>query len=632
MQESEPVTSPTRSQESVLYAQLFSEWLPGMRSFLDYLFASFFQTWGAMTLVPNEDAGKDYHNFTNFAPFCKAIHSLDLRKKTCLQCDQRKEQEVAKSRKPLPYWCDWGLREIIVPILIHDVSVGVILCGQKRLEGIDDLEGRRQLEKFAANNGIEDLLPELCEQRSLCKAVSPSQETEMVKIVWATSQFISQLLYNKLDETTGSARAASDALEDLFAGFGKLDDDRTSPAHFWDALDKQLHNLSTTFDSRCIAVVLETDGNYRVVASHGLGRAILQTPPKAHLISSTMRNFTLPEHLELTGQSFPDCFLTSQVRDIYPFVNMVVFDKARLGDDRVLHLLVYFDPTVPRHYRLFLHQKKQALSLFLRETANSFLHAERVEQLRKTLADEDALLQNVVHQINQPLHGILADCQNLVRTGYPQDRKDKIIKYLPHRAKQLTMLVKSVQYAGHEGIPRSANEEPFNVNLSKLLIETSIDLQGYAEERTVRIEVDTAVSDSLGEVLIDREDVEMALTNVVYNAVKYAFPGTTVKISSEVANRLLRILVTDHGIGIEPSERESVFSKHKRTEQAKSFSQSGLGIGLFVTRELMRSMGGDAVVVESSPTGRTYKQFCEHRTTIALTLPRSVVLKSGGTN
>jgi signal transduction histidine kinase len=190
--------------------------------------------------------------------------------------------------------------------------------------------------------------------------------------------------------------------------------------------------------------------------------------------------------------------------------------------------------------------------------------------------------------------------------------------------------VKSVQYAEQGGMLRSAKQNPSKVNLSKLLIEAAMDFQGHADEKSVQIAVDDAASDSLGEVHIDRDHLGMALTNVVFNAVKYAFPRTTITIRPELADQQLRISVTDNGIEIKFSERESIFSKDVRTELARRFCQSGLGIGLFVTRELMRGMGGDALVVGSSPTGHEYKGFREFRTTIALTLPQSVLLKSGG--
>lgn len=454
MPELEPVTLPPEEHGSILYSKLFAECLPGMRKFLDVLFESIFQAWGAFVVVAIEGESDD--RVVEFAsvlsPLCTAINDLGLRDR-CIECDRRMAHEVAHNREPLLYWCDWGLRDVAVPILVHDVTVGVIVCGQKRLYGEADLEGQRILEKFVEENDITDSLEELQEKRSLCPEVSPSQVKELVDILSATSLFISQVLYN---------------------------------------------------------------------------------------------------------------------------------------------------------------------------------NTERVEKLRKALVDKDAMLKDVVHQINQPLHGILADCENLVSDKFSADRKAMIIKYLPSRVKHLAMEVESVQFAEQGGMLSSAKQNLSNVNLSKLLIEIGMNYRGYAEDKYVRIDIDTAISDSIGEILIDRDHLAVALTNVVYNAVKYAFPKTTVMIGAELANQELRILVIDNGIEIKFSERESIFSKHVRTALAKNFVQSGLGIGLFVTRELMRSMGGDAAVVESNPTIRMYKQFHEYRTTIALTLPQSTVLRLGG--
>jgi signal transduction histidine kinase/ligand-binding sensor protein len=637
----------------VSYAQLFADCLPSMRRFLDVLFSSIFQSWGAYVIlaVENERASAIEDNrvlrtvdaSSDLAQFCAGLDKLELRTHLCFDCDRRRALEVAGKREPLPYWCDWGLREIAVPILIYDVCVGVILCGQKRLEGDEDIEGQRIFEEFAAEKlkqgklSIEEL-QNLREKRGLCQTVTHDEVTEMADILWAASQFISEMLYGKLDKMAGFERHAAEELEGLFAGFVELGDKRMTPARFSDALFKPLGNLSAMFDSRCIAVVLETEGNYRVVASHGLERTKLYALPKNSLISSAVKNFKGPEYIELAAPLFPDCFLTSFVLETYLSVNAVLFDKARLGDDRVLHLFVYFDPTVPPHNRLFRHEKSHILSLFLRETANLFLHAERVEQLQKKLLEKNVMLQDVVHQFNQPLHGILADCEYLACHEYPEDRKVNILRYLPSRVKQLAREVKSVQYAEQGETLRSAKPEPTFVNLTKLLIETAIDFTGHAEDKFITIDVDKVASESFGELLIVRDHLEMALTNVVYNAVKYAFPGTPEKwsqvtIRPELANQQLRILVIDNGIEIKPSERDVIFERHERTELAKKFSLAGLGIGLFVTRALMRRMGGNAEVIESSPIpeGRVYKQFHEHRTAIALTLPQSVVLKLGGT-
>jgi signal transduction histidine kinase/ligand-binding sensor protein len=632
MTESQPSAVPQKEHESVLFAQLFSDSEPNNRTFFDALFSSIFKAWGAFALVGFEEQGdcRILVNFSDNGPLCNLIEDLGL-KGTCIDCVKRRAREVANNLNPITYWCDWGLIEIAVPILMHGVPVGVILCGQKRLLGEEDLEGQHKLETFAVAKGIDGQLPELRERRSLCPAISRTEASEMVRILSGASKFISHVLYSKLDETTKADQGVTEELEDLFEGFEELDGGDASSARFWNALEKPLDRLFTVFDSRCLAVVLETDRKLKLVASHGLEKDKLRLPLDGQLISSKVKNFEVPEHLWLNSPTTSICSLTSCVMREYPLVDLVVLDKAKLGANRLLHVLVYFDPTIPRKNRLLLHQKEKALSLFLRHAANSFLHAERVGQLERALKDQDALLQDVVHQINQPLHGILADSELLLNVEYPVERKTRILKYFPQRAKQLAMLVKCVQYSEKEGTLRSAKQEPSNVNLSKFLIESAMVFQGYAEDKDVRIEVDTAVSDTLGEVRIDRDHLAMALTNVLFNAVKYSFRGTTVTVRVEVQDEGLSILITDDGIQIKKTEREIIFDRRKRTDLAKRFMQSGLGIGLYVTRALMRNMGGDAAVVDSIPTSRLYKDFREHQTTMSLSLPKSVVSNQGGT-
>jgi signal transduction histidine kinase len=510
------------------------------------------------------------------------------------------------------------------------VCVGVILCGQKRLEGDEDLIGDALMEQFAEKQGLKDLVPELREQRLKCPTVSRQGMDEIKRLLWATSQFVSQVLYNKLDQdTTGPDSAGPAAVDELFAQFGRLGGDRTNPQSFWTALSKHLDALSRVFECRGVAVVLENDGQLRVVSSSGLGLSTTQIPADESLITAQVRTLAGPGHVAITSDSMSQCYVSSRVLRQFPRVNMVLFDKAKMGESRQLHFLVYFDPTLPRHNALLLHQKKQILGQFVRETANWFTHLERIEQLQTALRNQDALLKDIVHQINQPLHGILADCENLISEKYPMDRKARIVKYLPQRAKQISVLVKCVQYAaGQKGMLEALRYVPTPQDLTKLLIEGAIDLQGYSEAQHVRIEVDRPSSDALGSVMIDKEHVGMALSNVLFNAVKYSFPGTriTVRAERDLVSQSILILVTNCGVAIHESEKEFVFSKGARTRLAKSFSQSGLGIGLFVTRELLRKMGGGAYVRESSVTGGRYKQFDEYRTTITLALPQTVLL------
>lgn len=631
MNRAETATLPQKTRESLSYMNLFTDSLPEIRRLLDVMFSSLFKSWGAFAIVAykgESDCGT-FVNFADLGPLCAFIDEIG-RRDSLVDLVERRALEVGRDGDPVSYWCDWGLLEIAIPIVIHGIPVGVILCGQKRLEGEEDLEGQRKLEKFAVAKGLEAILPELLDRRNLCSAVTRLEVSEKVQILWGASQFISEVLFKELDTQNQSDRAVAEELEDLFEQFAELDGKNTPSARFWKNLEQPLDKLASTFDCRCITVVLEADGKHQLVAAQGLRTDDLQLPLDTKLISTHVRDFELPQHLLVNFEPLPACFVTASVKALFPSVETVLLDKARLGANRVLHLLVYFEPGITRENQLLLHQKEKALSLFLRHTANSLLHAERVEQLEQALSDQDALLQDIVHQINQPLHGILADSELLLNTEYPVERKTRLLKYFPQRAKQLAMLVKCVQYAERDGPLQTAKPDPSSVNLSKFLIESAMVFQGYAEDKDVRIEVDTKISDGLDEIQIDRDHVSMALTNVLFNAVKYAFRGTIVTIRSDVENMRLAILVTNDGIQIKPSEREEIFSRRLRTDLAKRFAQSGLGIGLYVTRAIMRNMGGEASVIDSIPTSRAYKQFRECRTTISLSLPTSIVSNQGG--
>lgn len=126
---------------------------------------------------------------------------------------------------------------------------------------------------------------------------------------------------------------------------------------------------------------------------------------------------------------------------------------------------------------------------------------------------------------------------------------------------------------------------------------------------------------TIDEIYVDKDRLEMVLTNVLFNAVKYSFPATQVDVWAERDSKKgVVVYLTNFGIELPSDKWEQVFARDYRTPTARLYSQGGLGIGLFVTRELMKLMGGEVYIVESTPTGRSYKGYPEHRNTFALVL------------
>ncbi|MBI2894789.1 MAG: response regulator [Deltaproteobacteria bacterium] len=101
----------------------------------------------------------------------------------------------------------------------------------------------------------------------------------------------------------------------------------------------------------------------------------------------------------------------------------------------------------------------------------------------------------------------------------------------------------------------------------------------------------------------DRLRVEQVLSNLLSNAVKYG-PGRPIDVALEADGAVARLSVRDRGIGISPEDVARVFERFERAVSARHFG--GLGLGLYITRQIVEAHGGH-VHVDSTPSeGSTF--------------------------
>ncbi|MDY0341405.1 MAG: ATP-binding protein, partial [Coriobacteriia bacterium] len=104
--------------------------------------------------------------------------------------------------------------------------------------------------------------------------------------------------------------------------------------------------------------------------------------------------------------------------------------------------------------------------------------------------------------------------------------------------------------------------------------------------------------------LCDSTDLAVALDNLLANAVAYTKTGAVV-VSVEADVDVVRILVTDTGIGIPESEVERVFERFYRVDRARSRKSGGTGLGLSLVRNIAERAGGSASITSGVGTGTT---------------------------
>ena len=152
-------------------------------------------------------------------------------------------------------------------------------------------------------------------------------------------------------------------------------------------------------------------------------------------------------------------------------------------------------------------------------------------------------------------------------------------------------------------------EEPGSVPVDRLL-DRVID-ENSTDACTKNIEV---VRDGDKELVVlgSLEQIALAVSNLVSNAVSYSPEGSTVVVSTRAEATAVEIAVTDQGIGIPASEIDRIFERFYRVDPARHRSTGGTGLGLSIVKHVAASHGGDVRVWSVEGQGSTF----------TLTLPR----------
>ena len=98
----------------------------------------------------------------------------------------------------------------------------------------------------------------------------------------------------------------------------------------------------------------------------------------------------------------------------------------------------------------------------------------------------------------------------------------------------------------------------------------------------------------------DVDRVRQVLLNLAGNAIKFTQPGAGVVLACEADPEWLLLRVRDEGIGIPPDELERIFDPFQQVGRRLNQPQEGVGLGLAISRDLARAMGGE-LSVRSTP-------------------------------
>jgi len=223
-----------------------------------------------------------------------------------------------------------------------------------------------------------------------------------------------------------------------------------------------------------------------------------------------------------------------------------------------------------------------------------------LEELKAALHARDDFLMVASHELRTPLTSLQLTASSVLRQleradgrPLPAPMLDDRMRTVKRQLDRLEQLINALLDVSRIGAGRLALQLE-EVDLVDVANEVLARLRDEAARQGVPLSM-RAPTSLLG--LWDRSRLDQILTNLVTNAIKYG-QGKPVDVLLVRGGEGAEVRVVDHGIGVDPEQQERIFGKFERAASQRNYG--GLGLGLWITRELVELMRG-RVRVESTP-------------------------------
>jgi signal transduction histidine kinase len=248
--------------------------------------------------------------------------------------------------------------------------------------------------------------------------------------------------------------------------------------------------------------------------------------------------------------------------------------------------------------------EEERLAQFITTLAGAALeNAAGFAQIEEAVRSRDEFLAIASHELKTPLTPLtlqIDDFQRvLVRRGLTDEGVTQRLGTMVRQANRLSKLVENLLDLSRIAAGR-LTLQPEEFDFSEMVRDVVRRLYPEAEGLGCALDVraDQAVRGRW-----DQLRLEQVVTNLLANAVKYG-ASHPIEIEVDSAERSVRLVVRDHGIGMSPQDAARVFERFERAVSVRHYG--GLGLGLYITRQIVEAHGGQISVDSRLGSGATF--------------------------
>lgn len=278
-----------------------------------------------------------------------------------------------------------------------------------------------------------------------------------------------------------------------------------------------------------------------------------------------------------------------------------ISDSYMSAKNRYIDILSSYAVTLVCTYLITNYLRKN----YDREKRNAEDRADKIDMqninLEQLNQKKDKLFSIIAHDLQSPLNSIITTLHLIAEYDLKEDEKkmlgDELLTLTKNTSNMLTnLLTWSKMQMDGRGV-RLSSVHVYDV------VERVLSIQKIlADKKSVSL---TSRVDPSVYVTADNNMLELIIRNLVNNAIKFTPAGGQVTINLQITNTHCQLMVTDNGIGIDPEQKEEIFSLKTQSTYGTN-NEKGIGLGLVLCRELLTLQDGKLWYESTPGKGTTF--------------------------
>ena len=228
------------------------------------------------------------------------------------------------------------------------------------------------------------------------------------------------------------------------------------------------------------------------------------------------------------------------------------------------------------------------------------------DTIAKEKADLQSLLSDISHQTKTPVANLKMLNETMLTRPISEEQRREFLQATGSQLDKLDFLIQAMVKTSRLESGMIALEKK-DTPIEETLVKGINGILALMEKRNLELTVDCPEGLTVSH---DSRWTSEALFNLLDNAVKYTPPGGSIHVSVQNWEMYLKIDVSDTGRGIPEREQAAIFKRFYREEAVHDVN--GIGIGLYLAREIITMQGGYIWVTSQVGKGSTFSVFLPH--------------------